>query len=152
MSNALFRSVGSASPFFMVASGTSKVPPGRRRIAQLVKWDYCTFITLRQRLLCVCFKPLSRSLLDVGNCRENRLGESRFLLRQTISKGFSHAIRPIPLRDNFLNQPASHGNRCDSVSAASDNMLSKGYTLKCHKYNYAYQILDKGGKWYLQVE
>ena len=46
----------------------------------------------------------------------------------------------------------ANGNRCDSVSAASDNVFSKGYTLKCNKYNYTYQILDKGGKWFLQVD
>ena len=54
--------------------------------------------------------------------------------------------------DTLVKFVKAHGNRCDSVSAASDNMLSKGYTLKCNKYNYTYQILDKGGKWYLQVE
>lgn len=54
--------------------------------------------------------------------------------------------------DTLVKFVKAHGNRCDSVSAASDNMLSKGYTLKCNKYNYTYQILDKGGKWYLQVD
>lgn len=46
----------------------------------------------------------------------------------------------------------AHGNKCDSVSAASDNVFSKGFTLKCNGYRYEYQILDKGGKMYLQVE
>jgi hypothetical protein len=54
--------------------------------------------------------------------------------------------------DTLVKFVKAHGNRCDSVSAASDNMVSKGYTLKCNKYNYTYQILDKGGKWYLQVD
>lgn len=54
--------------------------------------------------------------------------------------------------DTLVKFVKAHGNRCDSVSAASDNMLSKGFTLKCNKYNYTYQILDKGGKWYLQVD
>jgi len=46
----------------------------------------------------------------------------------------------------------AHGNTCDSVSAASDNVFSKGFTLKCNKFRYEYQILDKGGKWFLKVE
>lgn len=54
--------------------------------------------------------------------------------------------------DTLVEFVKAHGNRCDSVSAASDNTFSKGYTLKCNKYSYTYQILDKGGKWRLQVE
>ena len=54
--------------------------------------------------------------------------------------------------DTLVKFVKAHGNTCDSVSAASDNMFSNGYTLKCNKYNYTYQILDKGGKWYLQVD
>jgi hypothetical protein len=54
--------------------------------------------------------------------------------------------------DTLVNFVKAHGNRCDSVSSASDNVFSKGYTLICNKYNYKYQILDKGGKWYLQVD
>jgi len=39
----------------------------------------------------------------------------------------------------------AYGHKCDSVSAASDNVFSKGFTLKCNHFNYAYEILDKGG-------
>jgi hypothetical protein len=53
--------------------------------------------------------------------------------------------------DALVKFVKTHGNRCDSVSAAYDNMFSKGFTLKCNKSNYSYEILDKGGKWYLQV-
>lgn len=54
--------------------------------------------------------------------------------------------------DTLVKFVKAHGNRCDSVSAASDNMLSKGYRLVCNNSNYTYEILDKGGKWYLKVE
>lgn len=54
--------------------------------------------------------------------------------------------------DTLVKFVKAHGNRCDSVSSASDNVFSKGYTLICNKYNYKYQILDKGGKWFLQVD
>lgn len=53
--------------------------------------------------------------------------------------------------DTLVKFVRAHGNTCDSVSSASDNMFSKGYTLNCNKYNYSYEILDKGGKWYLKV-
>lgn len=53
--------------------------------------------------------------------------------------------------DTLVQFVKAHGNRCDSVSAAYDNTFSKGYTLNCNKSNYSYEILDKGGKWYLQV-
>jgi hypothetical protein len=46
----------------------------------------------------------------------------------------------------------AHGNRCDSVSSAADNMFSNGYTLKCNGFKYTYKIMDKGGKWYLEVD
>lgn len=54
--------------------------------------------------------------------------------------------------DALVKFVKAHGNTCDSVSAASDNMFSRGFTLKCNGFRYEYQILDKGGKWYLQVE
>jgi hypothetical protein len=54
--------------------------------------------------------------------------------------------------DTLVKFVQAHGYRCDSVSAASDNLFSKGYTLKCNNYNYTYKILDKGGKWYVTVD
>lgn len=54
--------------------------------------------------------------------------------------------------DALVKFVKAHGNTCDSVSAASDNVFSKGFTLKCNKFRYEYQILDKGGKWFLKVE
>lgn len=54
--------------------------------------------------------------------------------------------------DTLVKFVQAHGNTCDSVSAASDNVFSKGFILKCNGYNYTYQILDKGGKWYLKVD
>lgn len=54
--------------------------------------------------------------------------------------------------DALVKFVKAHGNSCDSVSAASDNVMSKGFTLKCNKFRYEYQILDKGGKWYLEVK
>ena len=54
--------------------------------------------------------------------------------------------------DTLVKFVKAHGYTCDSVSAASDNVFSKGFTLKCNHYNYTYEILDKGGKWFLKVD
>lgn len=73
----------------------------------------------------------------------------------TIEKGaqiFGAVEGRMDIVDTLVKFVKANGNRCDSVSSASDNMFSKGYTLICNKYNYTYQILDKGGKWYLQVD
>jgi hypothetical protein len=54
--------------------------------------------------------------------------------------------------DALVKVVKAHGNTCDSVSAVSVNMFSHGFTLKCNKFRYVYEILDKGGKWYLEVK
>ena len=54
--------------------------------------------------------------------------------------------------DSLVKFVKAHGYRCDSVSAASDNVFSKGFTLKCNNYNYTFKILDKGGKWSVTVD
>lgn len=54
--------------------------------------------------------------------------------------------------DTLVKFVKAHGYKCDSVSSASDNVFSKGYTLICNKYNYTYKILDSGGTWSVKVE
>ena len=54
--------------------------------------------------------------------------------------------------DALVKFVKAHGYTCDSVSSASDNVFSKGFTLICNQYNYKYSILDKGGKWFLKVD
>ncbi len=54
--------------------------------------------------------------------------------------------------DTLVKFVKGYGYKCDSVSSASDNVFSKGYTLKCNNYNYTYKILDKGGKWSVTVD
>ena len=43
------------------------------------------------------------------------------------------------------------GYRCDSVSSASMFFFGGGYTLKCNRYRYEYEIEDHGGKWIVRV-
>ncbi len=54
--------------------------------------------------------------------------------------------------DALVKVVKGHGNTCDSVSAVTLNAFSHGFTIKCNKYRYVYEILDKGGKWYFEVK
>lgn len=42
-----------------------------------------------------------------------------------------------------------NGYVCNSVSAVTPMVLSRGFTLYCNKYSYEYTIEDKGGYWVL---
>jgi hypothetical protein len=42
--------------------------------------------------------------------------------------------------------------RCDTISSAKAWLMSKGFTLKCNRFSYSYEIADKGGHWIVTVE
>jgi hypothetical protein len=42
--------------------------------------------------------------------------------------------------------------RCDTISAAKSWIMSRGYTIKCNRFSYTYEIADKGGHWIVTVE
>ena len=43
------------------------------------------------------------------------------------------------------------GFMCESVSAASEWLLSRGFTLICDNYAHKYDISDEGGTWVVKV-
>lgn len=45
-----------------------------------------------------------------------------------------------------------HGNKCDTVSAASDSYDGSTFNLKCNLFRYSYNFVDKGGEWHFEVE
>lgn len=44
-----------------------------------------------------------------------------------------------------------YGYTCDSVISVAPFLLSEGYTLKCNRYRYKYEIVNKGGNWIVKV-
>jgi hypothetical protein len=42
--------------------------------------------------------------------------------------------------------------RCDSISAVSAWLFSRGFTLVCNHFSYEYDIADKGGHWIVTVK
>lgn len=42
--------------------------------------------------------------------------------------------------------------RCDTISSAKAWLMSKGFTLKCNRFSYTYEIADKGGHWIVTVQ
>ncbi len=45
-----------------------------------------------------------------------------------------------------------HGNKCDTISAASNSYDGSTFNLKCNLYRYSYNFVDKGGEWHFEVE
>jgi ABC-type nitrate/sulfonate/bicarbonate transport system permease component len=48
----------------------------------------------------------------------------------------------LPMAVTLIEQ---HGWHCDSISAARQWMLSRGFTVVCNHYSYEYDIQDRGG-------
>jgi hypothetical protein len=42
--------------------------------------------------------------------------------------------------------------KCDSISAVSTWVFSRGFTLYCNRFGYKYEIADKGGHWTVTVK
>jgi hypothetical protein len=42
--------------------------------------------------------------------------------------------------------------KCDSISAVSTWVFSRGFTLYCNRFSYKYEIVDKGGQWTVSVK
>lgn len=45
-----------------------------------------------------------------------------------------------------------YGYRCDTVSAASPWLFSRGFNLKCNRFRYSYDLEDRGGRWEVTVK
>lgn len=46
----------------------------------------------------------------------------------------------------------SKGYRCDSISAARQMLIGRGFVIHCNRYSYQYEIEDKGGNWGVTVK
>ena len=45
-----------------------------------------------------------------------------------------------------------NGWRCDSISALRPFSFSHGYTVKCNRFAYHYEVFDRGGRWIVEVK
>ena len=52
----------------------------------------------------------------------------------------------------LVEMVTASGWRCDSVSAAREMVFSRGYVLVCNQFSYEYEIIDKGGRWFVKVK
>jgi hypothetical protein len=65
----------------------------------------------------------------------------------TIGEGLSREV--IEAAVQMVRQ---NGYRCDSVSSMQKFLLSRGFNLYCNRFNYHFQIEDKGGRWTVTVK
>lgn len=45
-----------------------------------------------------------------------------------------------------------YGYRCDTVSAARPMVLQTGFVVYCNRYNYEYEVVDRGGNWVVTLQ
>ena len=72
--------------------------------------------------------------------------ESNAIISKNVS---SRADTVIPA---LVGMVKAYGWRCDSVSAAREMVFSSGYVLICNQFSYEYEIIDKGGRWFVKVK
>ena len=67
------------------------------------------------------------------------------------SQGYSEEhLQKMSLLGAQMAQEA--GWKCDTVSAFSPFILSRGFTLNCNRYRYEYEIEDRGGNWEITLK
>ena len=49
--------------------------------------------------------------------------------------------------DGLAQLIESQGYRCDSISAASPMIFTRGFDVTCNGWRYSYEIEDRGGRW-----
>ena len=45
-----------------------------------------------------------------------------------------------------------YGYRCNSVSAVTPFAFSRGFHVYCNRWNYGYEVADKGGNWVVTLK
>ena len=45
-----------------------------------------------------------------------------------------------------------YGYRCDSISAVTPFAFSRGFHVYCNRWNYGYEVADKGGNWVVTLK
>ena len=56
------------------------------------------------------------------------------------------------MADPAVNMIRAHGWRCDSISAMSMFLFSRGFSVSCNKFRYKYELSDKGGNWVVELK
>ncbi|WP_439357885.1 hypothetical protein [Bradyrhizobium sp. DASA03007] len=54
---------------------------------------------------------------------------------------------PLSIVDPAVALIRSNGWRCDSVSSLVPFVMSRGFTINCNHFRYAYELADRGGNW-----
>lgn len=54
--------------------------------------------------------------------------------------------------NSLVHLVRSNGFKCDSISAMRPFLTSRGFTLTCNRFDYQYEIEDKGGNWKVTVK
>ena len=49
--------------------------------------------------------------------------------------------------DEFAQHIRAKDWKCDSISAATTLIFSRGFSVKCNHFAYSYEIMDRGGHW-----
>lgn len=58
----------------------------------------------------------------------------------------------IALIDPAVTMIRAYGWKCDSISAIRPFIFSRGFTVVCNRFNYTYDLSDKGGNWVVELK
>jgi hypothetical protein len=58
----------------------------------------------------------------------------------------------ISLFNDLVRMVRASGYRCDSISSMRPFLTSRGFKLLCNRFDYVYEIEDKGGRWQVIVK
>lgn len=73
----------------------------------------------------------------------------------TMERGFSFSntlMKPFSLASEGAHIVREYGYKCDTVTSVRDFLMSYGFTIRCNRGRYTYDVADRGGRWLVTVE